>query len=91
MVGSVTMKTGEAVQSDWAQQHPGAKKLYQVSPEPGSFIEHPSALAFEAPARFTRLDCEVNTVDILWLTKPHHERIGATWANEAWTLNWLVP
>lgn len=91
MVGRATLHTGEAVHADWARQQSGAKKLYQVSPEPGHFIDHPSALTFDAPARFSRLDCEVQTVDILWLTTPHHERMGASWRNDEWSLNWLVP
>lgn len=91
LTGTAELNVGESVSTEFSNQSPEARKLYQITPEPGQVIQSPSHLAFDGPIRFAKMNVIVSKVDALWLLRPIHQRIRASWTNDAWSLEWVVP
>ena len=91
MTGQSTLVTGEAVLSDWATVRPQEQSRYRIEPTPGSRIPEPKAYALDGETRFTRIDCVIDNVDILWLEKTHHTRLHGSFHEGQWRLDWWTP
>ena len=91
LVGTATLVKGGAVQPEWDSQRPHERDLYRIAPKPGTVIPHANAYAYENGSRFTRIDCTVQSVDILCLGRPNHTRLHGEWSQDQWLLNWVTP
>lgn len=79
----------------WQQVPPVARQSYTTTLAPGSLIENPSQVQYDAAAEdgrfFVVLRLRPKSVDVLQLNRGQHLRAGFTWEGDRWTGNWLLP
>ena len=91
LAGQVTLYPLEEAQAQWSALSTRAQSGYRTHPPPGQEI--PSRYAYEtsANARFIRLLCSVDQMDVLRLGVPHHQRMKAHWREGVWQRQWVSP
>lgn len=91
MLGQSKLVSGQAVQTEWAAVRPREQDRYRIRPTPGTQIPDPNAYSLDSDVRFTRIDCTVDQIDMLWLGDEGHTRLQATWRDGLWRLDWVTP
>ena len=88
--GNASVRSGKEDHM-WASMQPMARKLYGISPTPGTAIVRSDDFEFQEPYRFAILECEIRVIDALWLSRPKHRRLRLQWENDGWQGSWVVP
>ena len=82
---------GPETQRIWQSMSERSSASYRVTPPPGTPIDAAGAFTFGEEGRFTRLVCTAKRMDVLWLSRPKHRRLTATWTESGWHSEWVVP
>lgn len=89
------MLSGDAFDAAWTATRPMSRECYQVTQSPGSFIETPAQVQFDAAAsqdgeaHFVPVAAHVLRMEWLYLAARGHRRAFFDFEND--TQNWLVP
>ncbi len=92
---TLTMLDGENYDAAWQATRPMSRECYQVTAAPGSPLDDPYAVDFDATAtndgedHFVPVRATVNTIEWLYLAARGHRRALFDLQND--TMSWLVP
>lgn len=91
------MASGDAFDAAWAATRPMSRACYQVTQSPGSTIDDPANVVFDAAAtqdgeaHFVPVLARVDTMEWLYLAARGHRRALFRFDADTLEANWLVP
>ena len=89
--GTALLHVGTDAATTWDALGQSAKRIYRVSPPPGTQIDGPANYQFDGAGRFVRIVCFIDRFDALELGRPSHRRMRGEFKDGQWSLCWVVP
>jgi len=89
--GTVVPYTLTESLEQWRRLGAKTQAGYQLDPPPGQEIPSRHAYQHVGPPRFVRLVATMSDMDALCLGGSRHQRMRASWRDNAWSGHWVVP